>query len=142
MTVPEIIEDLTINDGNIAADGSVVEFDLRIPSRWKKILYINITQLEPGPMDISFQVWEKSNIDETTRANLIYNKIRRDIIMTAEQGGTYGESMMGDPIPYKDRDIDDENRDRFIHCRLSNEAGGTASDFAVQLIVADMKERV
>jgi len=140
--MPEIIEDLTINDGNIPADGTIVEFDLKIPSKWKKILYINIVQLRPGAMDISFQVWEKSSIDETTRSNLIYNKIRRDIVMTASQGGTYGESMMGDPIPYRDRDAEDENRDRAVHCRLVNESGGTASDFEVQLVVADMGERV
>ena len=133
----EILEDLTINDGDIAI-GTTVEFDLKIPSKWKKIAYINITQLKTGPMNISFQVWEKSSIDETIRANLIYNKIRRDIVMTAVQGGTYGESLMGNPIPYKDRNDSNENRDRSIHCRLLNDAGGTVSDFAVQLITADI----
>ena len=140
--MPQIIEDLNVNAGVDIPLGEVVEFDLRVSSQWKKILYVNIVQINAGAMDVSIGIWEKSNINEGTRLNLIYNKYSRDITLAADGGGTYGETLMGDPLPYKDRDSQGENPAPAVHVRLQNNAGGTASDFAVQLVVADMKEDV
>jgi hypothetical protein len=61
--------------------------------------------------------------------------------MTVEQGGEYGESLSGDPMPYYDRDAVDEESTFRLHCRLENDAlAGTASDFAVTIKIADMGE--
>jgi len=132
---------ITMNAG-IPVTGVVKEFDLKIKSRWTKICYIKIVQLNPGAMDVTFDIFEKSGIDESIRTNLVYNVLRRNIEMTAVQGAQYGESLTDHPIPYKDRDAVDEERTYNLHCRLSNYPGGTASDFEVSIKLADIGEGV
>lgn len=118
--------------------GNIVEFDLPIPSKWCKIAYVKIVQYQAGAMDLSFDISEKSGIDESIRRNLIYSIYRRNIDLTAAQGGQYGEAV-DRPIPYKDRDGD---KSYSLHCRLQNEGGGTVSDFGVVIKLADIAEVV
>uniref|UniRef100_A0A6M3MG54 Tail protein n=1 Tax=viral metagenome TaxID=1070528 RepID=A0A6M3MG54_9ZZZZ len=126
----------------IPATGVVKEFDLKINSLWTKICYIKIVQMNPGAMNVTFDIFEKSEIDESIRRNLVYNVLKRNIEMTAVQGAQYGESLTDHPIPYKDRDAIDEERTYNLHCRLSNEPGGTPSDFEVSIKLADIGEGV
>lgn len=121
--------------------GNIVEFDLPIMSKWVKLVYVKIVQYQPGAMDISFDIAEKSGIDESIRQNLIYNIYRRNIDLTAAQGGQYGEAL-DRPIPYRDRDEKDEESTYSLHCRLQNEGGGTISDFGVIIKLADIAEVV
>jgi len=131
---------ITMNAG-IPADGTVKEFDLQIKARWCKICYIKIVQHETGPMDVTFDIFEKSGIDEGIRHNMYLNVLRRPIELTVLQGGQYGESL-SQPIPYMDRDAVDEERTYCLHCRISNDVGGTASDFTVSIKLADIGEGV
>jgi len=135
-----ILQEAVITNTSGQASGVIKEFDIPIKSSWAKIAYVKIVQLEPGAMDIKFDIFEKSGIDESLRRNLLYNVYRRNIEMTAIQGGQYGESLMGGPIPYKDRDAQVEAHTRNLHCRLINEAGGTTSDFTVLIKLADIGE--
>jgi len=121
--------------------GNIVEFDLDIPGRWAKIAYVKIVQYQPGAMDISFDIFERSGVDESVRHNLIYSIYRRNIDIEAAGGGQYGEAPTT-PIPYKDRDTREENPVWALHCRLQNEAGGTISDFGVIIKLADIAEVV
>jgi len=123
-------------------DGTL-NFDLPILSRFCKIVSIGIVQLTAGPMDISFEVWESTTARASAdvRANFYQKIINRKIAMTVDQGGEYGESLSGDPMPYYDRDAVDEESTYRLHCRIENDiAAGTASDFAVTLKIADMGE--
>ena len=121
--------------------GNIVEFDLPIPSKWCKVAYVKIVQYQPGAMDVSFDIFEKSGIDESIRHNLIYNIFRRNIDIAATGGGQYGEAV-DRPIPYKDRDEQDEESTYALHCRLQNEGGGTVSDFGISIKLADIREMV
>ena len=121
--------------------GNIVEFDLDIPGRWAKIAYVKIVQYQPGLMDISFDISERSGVDEGVRHNLIYSVYRRNIDIGAAGGGQYGEAPTT-PIPYKDRDEREENPVWALHCRLQNEGGGTISDFGVVIKLADISEVV
>ena len=129
---------ITMTAGQAA--GVTKEFDIPIKATWSKITYVKIVQLEPGAMDIKFDIFEKSGIDESLRRNLFYNVLRRNIELTDIQGGQYGESLMGAPIPYKDRDAEVEAHTHNLHCRLINEVGGTTSDFTVLIKLADIGE--
>lgn len=135
---------------NIAA-GAAVNFDLVINSKFCKITYIGIVQLTAGTMDLDFQIWESTAArgDPGNRANAYQKILARNITQTIAQGGEYGESLSGDPMPYYDRDasgpyegIADEEKTYRLHIRLDNFAGGTASDFAVTVKVADPGESV
>jgi len=121
--------------------GNIVEFDLPITPKWAKIAYIKIVQYQAGAMDISFDVFEKSGIDESIRHNLIYNVYRRNIDIAAVGGGQYGEAPTT-PIPYVDRDAREEDGGYQLHCRIQNEAGGTISDFGVVIKLAEIAEVV
>lgn len=121
--------------------GNIVEFSLRIPAKWCKISYVKIVQYQPGAMDISFDIFEKSGIDEGIRHNWIYNVYRRNIDIAAGAGGQYGEAV-DRPIPYKDHDDPGEEKSYALHCRLQNEAGGTVSDFGVLIKLVDISEVV
>lgn len=136
-------ENLAVNGGNITL-GLAKTFDLKIPSRWCKIVAIKIVQLAPGPMDIMFEVWESTatQVAPGVRTNLYQMALLRNIVMGAALGSQYGESLTDAPMPYFDRDAVDEESTYMIHCRLENNAGGTASDFAVSLTVADAGEAV
>jgi len=121
--------------------GNVVEFDIPIPAKWCKIVYVKIVQYQPGAMDVSFDIFERSGIDESVRHNLIYSIYRRNIDIAASGGGQYGEAV-DRPLPYKDRDDLDEERTYNLHCRIQNEAGGTVSDFGVVIKLAGISEVV
>ena len=133
------VENLTIKGGSIPADGAEVRFNLKIPGRWVKIANIKIVQLTAGDMNIDFDIWETSDYNPATRADLYKRKLRRNIVQTAAQGGEYGEAILP-AIPYKDRDTPGEERTYQLHCRLKNNTGGTASDFAVVITLADIGE--
>lgn len=128
---------------NIAL-GAAVNFDLVINSRFCKIAYIGIVQLTAGDMEIDFQVWESTAArgDPGNRANAYQKIIARHITQTQPQGGEYAESLSGDPMPYYDRDDQDEEKTYRLHIRIDNFAGGTASDFAVTVKIADPGESV
>ncbi|GAH07383.1 unnamed protein product, partial [marine sediment metagenome] len=87
----------------------------------------------------------RANAD--VRSNLYQKILARRIEMTEIQGGEYGESLSGDPMPYFDRDslnedlVSTEERSYRLHCRIENDVtDGTESDFAVTIKIADMGE--
>ena len=136
---------------NAGGGGSTVNFDLVVNSQFCKIAYIKIVQLTPGDMEIDFEICESTaaRANPVLRANLYQQILTRRLSLTAAQGGQVGESLSGDPMPYYDRDLSgpyaniaDEEKTHRLHCRLENFAGGTASEFAVSIKVADMGERV
>jgi len=137
------------------AIGERVEFDIPIKSRWCKIAQIKIVQQTMGAMQISFEVWEQTPVYEGNRLEMHKNVIRRNIVLTDEQGGWYGESLVNNLILYKDRNtLVDELADPPVsgeslkslgynlHCALVNEAGGTISDFHVLFKIAEIGELV
>jgi hypothetical protein len=94
-------------------------------------------------MDAYFEVYESTAAQASgasNRANLYQQTLARQINVTLAQGSQYGESLAGNPIPYIDRDTRDEESTYMLHCRLENGSGGTASDFAVSITVADIGE--
>ena len=117
-----------------------VEFNIRILSRWCKIAQIKIVQQTAGKMAIAFEVWEEIPIYEGNRIEMHKNVIRRNIVLTAIQGGWYGESLVNNLILFKDREDPGEQHDYNLHCALVNEAGGTVSDFHVLFKIADIGE--
>ena len=119
-----------------------VEFDIPIKSKWCKLIAIKIIQLVAGPMEISFEIWEEVPIGEGVRTEMHKNVIRRNIVLTAIEGGWYGESLANNPIPYKDREDPGEEYLYNLHCALVNEVGGTVSDFAVSIKLADIGELI
>jgi hypothetical protein len=129
-----------------------VEFDIPILSRWCKIAQIKIVQQTAGAMKIAFEVWEEIPIYEGNRIEMHKNVIRRNLELTALQGGWYGESLVNNLILYKDREeplYDPDASERVpyhgpynLHCALVNEVGGTASDFHVLFKIADIGELV
>jgi len=119
-----------------------LEFDIRIRTKWCKIAQIKIVQQEPGPMVITFEVWEEIPIYEGNRLEMHKNVIRRRISLTAAQGGWYGESLVNNLILYQDGEDPGEEREYNLHCALINEQGGTASDFHVLLKIVEIGEVV
>jgi hypothetical protein len=95
-------------------------------------------------MDLDFQIWESTAArgDPGNRANAYQKILTRNITQTPAQGGEYGESLSGDPMPYYDRDDQDEEKTYRLHIRLDNFAGGTLSDFAVTVKIADPGEKI
>lgn len=137
------VEDLTINDGDIAL-GEAVTFDLVIRSRECKICYIKLVQLTAGAMDATLEIWESTaaRADPSNTAYLYQLILSRRPELDADEGGQIGESLTGNPMPYYDRDAEDEDRTHRIHCRLVNNPAGTVSDFAIAVKIADMGEKV
>jgi len=117
-----------------------VEFDIPILSRWCKITQLKIVQQTVGAMVISLEVWEETPIYEGNRIEMHKNVLRRNIDLTAVQGGWYGESLVNNLILYKDREDPGEERAYNLHCALVNEAEGTASEFHVLFKIADIGE--
>lgn len=130
-----------------------LDFDLPVRSRFCKIVYIGIVQLTHGKMDMNFEIWESTAARGLpfARTNFYQKILNRQIEMTPAQGGEYGESLSGDPMPYFDRDDIETDlgggRRRqlegpyYLHCRIENDATeGTLSDFAVTIKIADMGE--
>ncbi len=119
-----------------------VEFEIPIKTQWCKIAQIKIVQHTPGPMKVSFEVWEETPIYEGNRLELHKNVIRRNIVLTGPQGGWYGESLVNNLILYKDREARNEEGQWFLHCALVNEDGSTASDYHVLLKIVEIGESV
>jgi len=134
-----VAEDAVITNTAGIPLGEIVEFDIAMPARWCKIAYVKIVQYQPGAMDVSFDISEKSGIDESVRHNLIYSTYRRNIDIAAAGGGQYGEAL-ATYLPYKDQDVPGEERIYNLHCRLQNEGGGTVSDFGVVIRLAGISE--
>lgn len=122
--------------------GERAEFDMPIKSQWCKIAQIKIVQLTAGIMDISFEIWEESPIQEGVRTEMHKNVLRRSIALTVIQGGWYGESLVNNLLLYKDRNDPGEEREYNLHCALENQLDGTASDFSVTVKIAEIGELV
>jgi len=124
--------------------GTPLILDLPIKSRWCKIVYIGIVQLTAGDMEIDFEIWESTatRADPANRAGFYQLILSRRISQSVLQGGQYGESLSGDPMPYTDRDAETEEKTHNLHIRIQNFAAGTDSDFAVSIKIADMGENV
>ena len=96
-------------------------------------------------MDVTLEVWESTaarNSAGGDRTKLYQMKILRDIELGEMEGGQFGESLMAGLIPYKDRDTVAEDKLYYLHCRLTNNTGGTVSDFDLRFDVADTSEVV
>ena len=119
-----------------------LEFDIRIKSKWCKIAQIKIVQQTAGPMKISFEVWEEIPIYEGNRIEMHKNVIRRNISLTALQGGWYGESLVNNLILYQDGEDPGEEREYNLHCALINENEGTVSDFHVLFKLVEIGELI
>lgn len=130
-----------VRQSNLAI-GDRVEFDIRIKSRWCKLISIKIIQLIAGQMEVSFEIWEETPIQEGVRTEMHKNVIRRNISQTPIQGAWYGESLANNPMPYKDREDPGKEYLHYLHCALVNELGGTVSDFAVSIKLADIGELI
>ena len=102
---------------------------------------------------MNFEVWESTvaRAAPDTRAYFYQKILNRRINQTVLQGGEYGESLSGDPMPYYDRDAIEVDiggglrtqlgEPYMLHCRIENDtAEGTLSDFAVTVKIADMGE--
>ena len=119
-----------------------IEFDIPIKTQWCKIAQIKIVQHTPGPMKLSFEVWEEIPIYEGNRLELHKNVIRRNISITAAQGGWYGESLVNNLILYKDREARTEEGRWYLHCAIVNEDGSTASDYHVLFKIVEIGELI
>lgn len=124
--MPFFVEDLTINDSNLGV-GSEKKFNITLGMKWAKIRSVKLVQLIGGAMNVTLEVWEKdeSGYDPINRATYYLRLLRRTIIQAVDEGGEYLE-IIAPELLYHDRDNTGE-----LHCRLVNNAGGTASDFAV-----------
>jgi len=136
--MPFHVEDLTINDGNLPADGSAKAFDVKTGCNWAKIRSIKIVQLIAGAMNITFEIWEKdsSGYNPVQRSDFYKRILRRNINQGAEEGAEYLE-IINPELLFHDRDLSGE-----LHCRLVNNAGGTASDFALVVKCAEVGEEL
>lgn len=119
-----VIDELAINGGNLAANGSAKEFDITGFVNSGRIQQVTVTQLTAGTANFTFEIWEKDSdgYDPTTRADLYLRTYSRN----------FSESEVSDLVVpyllYVDRDGSSE-----LHCRLVNNVGGTASDFDVSV---------
>ena len=116
---------LNINAGsNIAADGSYKQFDITDFANNAKILQVVITQLTSGAANYTFEIWEKdsSSYSVTDRGHLYLRTYSRDFTVSEDS------DIIEPSLLYVDRDSTKE-----LHCRLVNNAGGTASDFSVNI---------
>lgn len=121
----DVIDALAINSGgDIAANGSAVEFDITGFVNSAKIQQVTITQKTAGTANYTFEIWEKDSdgYDPATRADLIYRVYSRDFSEDEDS------DLIVPYLLYVDRDSSSE-----LHCRLVNNVGGTASDFDVSI---------
>ena len=122
--LPRVIDALEVNDGDLAANGSAVEFDITDFVNAAKIIQVTITQRTDGAANYTFEIWEKDSdgYDPATRADLYLKVYSRDFTVSEES------DIIVPYLPYVDRDDSSE-----LHCRLINNVGGTASDFDVSI---------
>ena len=132
---PFYVEDLTINDGSLAL-GESKEFDIKMGCNWAKVRQVKLVQLSEGPMNVTFELWEKdsSGYDSADRSTFYLRNLRRTIVQTPEQGAEFLE-ILNPELLYFDRDKSGE-----LHCRIMNHDGGTASDFAIIIKCAEVGE--
>ena len=133
--MPFELEDLTVNDG-VLSEGDSKVFDIKMPLKWMKLRSLKIVQLRDGPMNVSFEIWEKGdgNYNPLDRAHAYLRVLRRTVIQSEEQGGEYHE-ILSPELLYHDRDSSYN-----VHCRMINNEGGTPSDFAIVLKCGEIGE--
>lgn len=134
-----IVEDLTLEGGNIPTDDSEHFYELQIPATWMKIVYVKLVQITNGKMNCTVCINEIANLDDGIRTNLYAQVFRRHITLADTEGAQYGEALT-EFIPYKDREATKDLRR--LHIAIINHAAGTASDFALSVKLADIGEDV
>jgi hypothetical protein len=134
-----IVQDLTLEGGNIPTDDSEHFYELPIPGEWMKIAYVKLVQITNGKMNCTLCINELSNLDDGIRTNLYAQVFRRHITLADTEGAQYGETLT-DPLPYKDREA--TTALRRLHIAIINHALGTASEFALVVKLADIGEDV
>lgn len=120
-------EQFAVNGGNLAADGSDVEFDITGFTNKANILEVLVTQLIAGTPNFTLEIWEKdaSGYDPATRSDLYLKRYSRDFDDTDESDAN---NIVDQGLVYIDRDNTSE-----LHLRIINHTGGTASDFNVSI---------
>lgn len=120
-------ESFAVNGGNLAADGSDVEFDITGFTNIANILEVLVVQLTAGNPNYTVEIWEKdsSGYNPATRSDLYLNRYSRDYDQPDE---THVNNIIDQGLIYIDRDGTQE-----LHMRIINNAGGTASDFDVSV---------
>ena len=101
-----------------------VSFNIIEFSNTAKILQITITQLTAGAANYTFEIWEKNSngYNTTDRATLYLRTYSRDFTVSEDS------DIIEPSLLYIDRDNTKE-----LHCRLVNNAGGTSSDFSINV---------
>lgn len=119
-----IVDKLAINGGNLAANGSAKEFDITGFTNSAMIRQVTVTQLTAGTANYTFEIWEKDSngYNPASRTNLYLRVYSRTFTVDEDSDIIVPELL------YVDRDETSE-----LHCRLVNNAGGTASDFDVSI---------
>lgn len=120
-------EKFAVNGGNLAADGSDVEFDITGFTNKANILEVLIVQLTAGTPNYTVEIWEKdsSGYNPAIRADMYLNRYSRDFDQTDE---SHVNNIIDQGLTYVDRDSTSE-----LHMRIINNIGGTASDFDVSV---------
>ncbi len=120
-------EKFAVNGGNLAADGSDVEFDIPGFTNKANILEVEVVQLTAGTPNFTVEIWEKdaSGYDPAVRSDLYLNRYSRDFDQSDE---SHANNIIDQGLIYIDRDGTSE-----LHMRIINNTGGTASDFDVSV---------
>lgn len=120
-------EKFAVNGGNLAADGSDVEFDITGFTNKANIIEVLIVQLTAGTPNYTVEIWEKdsSGYNPATRTDMYLNRYSRDFDQTDE---SHVNNIIDQGLTYVDRDSTSE-----LHMRIINNTGGTASDFDVSV---------
>lgn len=120
-------ESLAVNGGNLAADGSDVEFDIINFTNKANILEVLIVQLTAGNPNYTVEIWEKDSTgyNPAVRADMYLNRYSRDFDQPDE---SHANNIIDQGLTYIDRDSTSE-----LHMRIINNVGGTASDFDVSV---------
>lgn len=99
---------------------STISFDITGFANIAKLTQATITQLAVGASNYTLEIWERRTYNPAARADLYLRTWSRDYNVSED-------SDIIDPITlYFDRDSNAE-----LHVRIVNNAGGTASEFAV-----------
>ena len=120
-------EAFAVNGGNLAADGSDVEFDITEFTDIANILEVLVVQLTAGNPNYTVEIWERnaSGYNPATRADMYLNRYSRDFDQADE---SHANNIIDQGLIYIDRDSTSE-----LHMRIINNVGGTASDFDVSV---------
>lgn len=120
-------EAFAVNGGNLAADGSDVEFDITGFTDIANILEVLVVQLTAGNPNYTVEIWEKdaSGYNPAVRSDMYLNRYSRDFDQADE---SHANNIIDQGLIYIDRDATSE-----LHMRIINNVGGTASDFDVSV---------